>query len=231
MLLYRQMIYTRAMKRTTAIVTVFLVILPGVCIGDNTHARRQQTKSKQLVSIYIVRHAWHAGIIFQKSAIDTMPVLSDFPDAVYLEVGWGDADYYMNRTPGFWVTFKAAVLPTMSTLHVAGFERAVTDFFPGTDIIQLDLSKEDLTHLIAFINEAFAPDEQGRPIILESGLYGTSYFYKGSQHYYAFKNCNTWVARALNKAGIPISPLTSLTVNQLLARVEEHGKVIQETEP
>ena len=219
------------MKRFPLILILALFFIPGIFLKHAVPSPEKQSHIQKGTSIYIVRHAWHAGIVFRISDIDTMPVLADFADATYLEVGWGDADYYMDRTPGLWVTFKAAVLPTMSTLHVAGFERSVTEFFPGTDIVRLEITRDELSGLLTFINEAFALDRQGRPVKLEPGFYGKSYFYKGSEHYYAFKNCNTWVARALNKAGIPISPLTSLTVNQLLARVEEHGTVIQETKP
>lgn len=181
-----------------------------------------------LHTIYLVRHAWHAGLVLQTAELDTFPVLRDFPDAEYLEIGWGDADYYRNPHPGFWITFKAALLPTQSTLHVVGFSEPVTTAFPGTDIIRLDIdSPQKFQSMVDFIRRAFALDNQGHPMQLGPGLYGHSYFYQGRAHYYAFKNCNTWTAHALNQAGIPLSPVTNLTVGWLIDHVKQYGKVVE----
>jgi len=179
-------------------------------------------------TIYLVRHAWHAGLVLRTAALDSFPVLADFPEAEFLEIGWGDADYYRDPRPGFWITFKAAILPTKSTLHVVGFSGPVTTTFPGTDIIRLDIdSGQQLQSLVDFLRRAFALDKQGHPIRLGPGLYGHSYFYRGREHYYAFRNCNTWTARALRRAGIPVSPVTNLTVGQLIDHVKHYGEVVE----
>ncbi len=180
-------------------------------------------------TIYIVRHSWHAGIVLQVPDFRTLPVAGDYPGSNYLEIGWGDADYYRSTDPGFWITFKAAILPTMSTLHVVGFRQDVPDYFPGSDILTLKIAREHFPAFLEFLREAFAVNGQDQLIRLGKGLYGRSSFYKGSEHYYAFRNCNTWVARALRKAGIPLRPAGNLTVNRLMSHLKEHGTVIRES--
>lgn len=178
------------------------------------------------IEIYLVRHAWHAGMVLPRSVCDSLLVIKDFPEAEYIEIGWGDADYYREEKPGLWVTFKAALLPTMSTLHIVGLDRSVSSFFPGSDIIQMSITAGNAKKLIIFINQAFALNAQSDPIVLGNGLYDGSHFYKGSEHYYAFKNCNTWVARGLKNAGFSINPMTTLTVNQLIKKAGKYGKVV-----
>ncbi len=204
----------------------FLLIQPLLAQEDTVgvNAVSQET------SVYLVRHAWHAGIVLPRSACDSLLIIRDFPGADYIEIGWGDADFYREARSGVWVTFKAALLPSMSTLHVAAVDQAVAQFFSGRDIIRLTIKTENLTSLLDFINKSFATDEEGGAVRLEPGLYGASYFYKGSEHYYAFRNCNTWVARGLRQAGISISPITTLTVNQLMRKASAYGTVVQESD-
>jgi len=186
--------------------------------------------TSQGTDIYLVRHAWHAGIVLPSSVCDSLPIIRDFPQADYLEIGWGDAAFYREEKPGVWITFKAALLPSMSTLHVAGVDEEVTQFFPGRDIVRLTIRTENLSPMLEFIKSSFAIDDKGDPVRLDPGLYGTSFFYEGSESYYAFKNCNTWVARALRYAGISISPATTLTVNQLMRKAGNYGTVLQVAE-
>ena len=64
-------------------------------------------------TIYLVSHGWHAGIVVKRADIPpgTWPQHNDFPEAEYLEVGWGDKDYYMTPEPHFGITLKAGLLP------------------------------------------------------------------------------------------------------------------------
>jgi len=214
------------MRFSSIILGLFLLVQP--LSGQDGTVGLDTTS--QGTDIYLVRHAWHAGIVLPRSVCDSLLIIRDFPQAEYLEIGWGDADFYRETNPGFWLTFKAAVLPSMSTLHVVGMDVGVTEYFPGRDIVKLSVHLDALTPLIDFINRSFATDGEENPMKLDSGLYGTSYFYKGSKHYYAFKNCNTWVARGLGKAGISISPITTLTVNQLMRKAGAIGTVVPEVE-
>lgn len=206
-------------------IVCFWLVWPGhrtpAPVGPETGITSAQT-------IYLVRHAWHAGLVLRTAALDSFPVLPDFPEAEFLEIGWGDADYYRDPDPGAWTTFKAAILPTQSTLHVVGFSGSVATTFPGTDIIRLHIgTSQDFQSLVHYIRRAFALDKQGQPIRLGPGLYGHSYFYRGREHYYAFRNCNTWTARALHQAGFPLLPVNNLTVGRLIGHMKQYREVVE----
>jgi len=180
-------------------------------------------------TIYLVSHGWHAGIVVRRTDIppDIWPQHNDFPEAEYLEVGWGDKDYYMTPQPHLGITLKAGLLPSASVLHVVGFRGAVTHFFPHSEVIRIDLSEAGFERLCAYLASSYAENEAGHSQPLGPSLYGDGQFYLSRETYHAFNTCNVWSARALRAAGCPISPAFTLTVDTLLARAAQLGTVIQ----
>ena len=180
--------------------------------------------------VYLVGQGWHAGIVIRRTDATAAwwPEQDDFPDATFLEVGWGDRVFYQNPDPGVGKMLKAGLWPTRSVLHVVGFRPPVTDYFPASEVIRIDLPQAGVDSLAAFIHAAYARDEAGQPIALGPGLYGESRFYAGRERYHVFKNCNTWAARALRAAGVPLRPAEVLTAGDLLKQVRPFGRIIQQ---
>jgi len=54
--------------------------------------------------IYVVRHDWHTGLVVKYDDIDPRlwPEKDDFPEALYLEMGWEIAIFIKHHGPG-WV--------------------------------------------------------------------------------------------------------------------------------
>lgn len=184
-------------------------------------------------SIYLASHGWHAGIVIKRSDIPpgVWPEQNDFPEAEYLEVGWGDKDYYMTPDPGIGITLKAGLLPTDSVLHVVGFSGSVSRYFSRSDVTRIDLTIEGFNRLCLYISSSYARDAAGKSQALGPGLYGKSRFYQSRESYHAFNTCNVWTARALKNSGCPIVPGTTLTVEELMSRVASFGTVIQVQQP
>ncbi len=182
--------------------------------------------------IYLVSHGWHVGIVIRRTdaTVAHWPEQDDFPEATFLEVGWGDRDYYQDPDPGVGKLLKAGLWPTKSVLHVVGFSRRVTAYFPRSEIIRIDVPEAGVDSLAAYIHDAYARDDEGRPFALGPGLYGESRFYAGRQRYHVFKNCNTWAARALRAAGVRVRPAEILTADDLLAQARPFGETIQSAE-
>ncbi len=179
--------------------------------------------------IYLVSHGWHAGIVLQRAdlASGVCREYKDFPHGDYLEVGWGDRDYYRTPNPSLGIAVKAALWPTPSVLHIVGFSGSVPGYFPNSEIIEIALSYQGFERLCRYIDGSFALDEQGDPLALGAGLYGNSQFYQSKESYHAFKTCNVWTARALRAAGCPIKPFSSVGVESLMSRARTFGKMIQ----
>ena len=180
-------------------------------------------------TIYLVRHGWHAGIVVNRSDIPpgTWPQHNEFPEAEYLEVGWGDRDYYMALEPGLGTMFKAGLMPTDSVLHVVGFRGSVTDYFPHSEVIRIKLSEAGFQRLCNYIEDSYAPGEAGPSQPLGPSLYGEGQFFLSRETYHAFNTCNAWTARALRDAGVSISPATNIRVETLMNNAAIFGTVIQ----
>jgi uncharacterized protein (TIGR02117 family) len=179
--------------------------------------------------IYLVSHGWHAGIVLRRTDIpaDRWPENVDFPYAEFLEVGWGDKQYYQTPDAHFGITLRAALWPTSSVLHIVGFSGAVTAYYSSSEIIEIKLGEPGFELLSRYIAASFARDEGGQARPLGRGLYGNSRFYLSRESYHLFNTCNVWTARALRAASVPITHSFSITVEQLMAQAQMFGEVVQ----
>ncbi|MFO8024910.1 MAG: DUF2459 domain-containing protein [Pseudomonadota bacterium] len=177
-------------------------------------------EGEPVIPIYLVSHGWHAGIVIEREAIPAglLPEQADFPDARYLEIGWGDRDYYTRWDSHRGHLLKAGLWPTSSVLHLVGFSEPVTDYFPHSEIIYLELSRDGFARMCRYLDARFARDN-GSATALQPGLYGESRFYPSRDTYHLFNTCNVWTARALRAAGCPVTPAFNITVDRLLDNV------------
>ncbi len=176
-------------------------------------------------TLHVVSHGWHTGIVLRAADVpaDAWPARTDFPDAQYLEVGWGDRDYYQATDPGAWLALKATFWPTPGVLHVVAFDGAVERYFGAAEVIELTVSEAGLQRLIKHLRASHELDAAGRPVVLGPGLYGRSRFYASHERFHLFKTCNVWVASALREAGLPVTP--SINASALMARLRALGRV------
>ncbi len=179
--------------------------------------------------IFVINQGWHSGIVFHKMDIpDSLwPVAGDFPAAQYIEVGWGDADFYQSPENTIWLGVKALFWPTGTVLHVAGLPRPPRDYFVGYQIVEIELSETGFRQLCRFVQNSYARDDSGQVVPLGQGLYGDSRFYKARGKYLFANTCNNWIARGLRAAGCPVTPLYACTATNVFYQVRKFGKEIQ----
>jgi len=176
-----------------------------------------------------VSHGWHTGIVIRRTDLPAAvwPESKDFPDAEYLEVGWGDRDYYQSREPDAWITLKAALWPTPSVLHIVGFSGPVASYFPHSEVVELTLSPRSFEHLSGFVHGSFDRNGAARSSRLGPGLYGYSAFYPARGKFHLFNTCNVWTARVLRAAGLPVTPSYAITTDNVMSQARPFGKTIQ----
>ena len=180
-------------------------------------------------AVHLVSHGWHAGIVVRRADIPpgVWPQSRDYADAEYLEVGWGDRDYYMTRRPHLGHVLKAGLLPTDSVLQIVGFDGPVERYFPRSEVIRIDLSEAGFERLVRYLAASHAVDSTGRTQPLGRSIYGRGSFYLSRETYHLFNTCNAWTARAMREAGCPITPATNLLVGTLMSNLARCGTVIR----
>ncbi len=215
-------------KKWFRVLVLFVVAICGACAAQVRDAATWN-ENEPYKTIYLVSHGWHAGIVLRQSDItgSDWPVAEDFADAQYLEIGWGDRNFYQATNPHLGLILKAVLLPTASVLHIVGFDDSVPVYFPNSEIISIKLPITNFAHLSRTIAASFALGETGNIKSLGSGLYGNSHFYPSRERYHLFNTCNVWVARALRTAGLPVTPARAISVGSLMSQVRKFGKVIQ----
>ncbi len=172
--------------------------------------------------IFVVNYGWHAGIVIKTDDINSsiLQIDSFFKKFEYVEVRWGDEDFYKNLDPSVWLTLKAALVPTSSVLHI----RAVTQYqlnrFSKENIVKITISKKGFTKLLIFIENSFAKKD-GKSVMQGVGIYPNSFFYLSSKKYHIFNTCNVWTAEALKSAGLDILPYLAVTTEDLFSQINK----------
>lgn len=188
--------------------------------------------------VWVVHHGHHSGIVVRAAEVPShaWPARRDFPQAEFLEIGWGNRDYYMAPAPGLWTGLRALASPTPAVLHVAAFNGPPEHYFVAAGIVEVTLSAPGFTALVGAVRESHervaAANGQDRldgwPPPLGNGLYGASQFYASRERFHLSRTCNVWTAGVLAAAGVPMRPAAALTADALFAQLRPHGRVLRE---
>jgi len=185
----------------------------------------QTREGGPVIAVYLVAHDGHTGIAVPRADIPAglWPESREFPQAEYLEVGWGNRDYYYGRNQGLGGTLTA-LLPSPSVLHVAGFRGAPADYFRVSEIVELAVPADGFRRLVRYIHDAYDRAGELPAAALGPGLYGDSRFYPAWESFHLFRTCNVWTARALRSAGLPIRD--SIAMEGLMSQAREIGRPV-----
>lgn len=181
-------------------------------------------------TVYVFGDSWHAGIVIARADLPRdgrLPETADFPRAAFLEFGWGDREYYPEPQPTAGMALRAALVPSPSVMHVAGFSEPPDRRHPDAEVLAVSLSTAAFDRLVTNIDAAFDRPEGGRAEVVARGLYPESHFYPAHGGFHLFNTCNTWVARQLAAAGVDLSPAGVMTANQLMRRLAGKPRVEQ----
>lgn len=155
--------------------------------------------------IFVSSNGWHTGIVIAISDIPDgrIPEAADFSGAVYLEFGWGDAEFYPTPDPSVGMTLRATI-PGPAVVHVAPLDAPPGMAFSDVAEIPLLLGAEQFARLVDYLHDSFERDGKHRVWPNARGLYRFSMFYPATGRFHLFNTCNTWTARGLAQAGLDI---------------------------
>lgn len=170
--------------------------------------------------VWVVNHGWHVGIAVLRADVPLAfwPEIAE-PSGDYIEVGWGDGDYYPARETTVGMGLRAALRSESSVLHVAGFGPPPPTFFEDVPVVAVTVSANGFEALVRWIASHYLRDATGRPVVIAPGRYGDARFYRATGRYRITDNSNTWVAKALHTAGCPLDPDT-LTAGGVMRQVK-----------
>lgn len=171
--------------------------------------------------IGVVDEGWHTGLILPAADIDSsLPGIRKwFPGAKYLLLGWGNRRYYMATHPG-WLLGLKALFPSSSVILIQGLaENPQNAFLPDARIRWLCISRAGMAHMDAYLADYLQTGPKGGLRKLRHGPWADSWFFASTGTYDALHTCNTWTARALHIAGLPVNSEDVIFAGQVAAEV------------
>ena len=179
-----------------------------------------------LKDVWIVRHGWHTRIAVTQADVDpsVWPESRDLGDVAYLEVGWGDRDFYAKAAPSIWDAIDPIVRPTRAVLHVVGLDRPPPQGVPDSPAVRIRVSADGFARLTRFIHEHYVRQADGAPVRIHRGYYPRSWFYLAHGRYHVLTNSNNWTLTALRAAGAPVTPWLAVTAGNAIMQAEDIGE-------
>jgi uncharacterized protein (TIGR02117 family) len=197
-----------------------LAALSG-CASQGPNRLAGEPPGPGMHSVFVLAHRYHTGFAVRARDVpeSAWPARRDFPDAEFLVLGWGAREYYPHDDPGVSLALRALFTPSPSTLNVMPITGPLPHVFVDSEVIELHVGESGFQRLVEFVRETFEVDAQGRAILIPSGVRHQGLFYASPRTFHALENCNTWVARALQHAGLPLNAEGTNTAGALLRQI------------
>jgi uncharacterized protein (TIGR02117 family) len=121
----------------------------------------------------------------------------------YVSVGWGDKGFYLDTPTWGDLTFKTAFNAlfylSSSAMHITFFD-SLTE---GGHCKKVYISKENYSHIIAFVESSFQSNETNQYIRIPNVSYGDDdIFYEAKGRYSLFYTCNSWTNNCLKSGNM-----------------------------
>ncbi len=183
--------------------------------------------------IYLIKTAWHVGISVRidSFAISKLKALKYFEDYEFADIGWGDEDFYQTPDTNIFLGLKALFVPTSSVVRISGINAGINSFISISDFaVKASLTNTQFIKLLDFIDASITKNESGEYRIASKKYGGKIIFFKSGLKYHMFHTCNTWIAEALNSAGLQIGASGIITAAQLYRELIKIGEIIKPVE-
>ena len=169
---------------------------------------------------WVTSNDWHTRIVVAVADIadGLLPERADLAPAGWLAIGWGDHEYYPMEDPPRRLAVKAALLPSDSVLHLIPMA-ARPRSFPGFEVLEIMVGGPGLEVMLQAIDAEIDRGGAPRAPIAAPGLYPESLFYPATGTFHIFNTCNTWTARQLQEAGLPIRAAGVITAEDLMRQL------------
>ncbi len=192
-----------AARSATVAYSGVLALTLAACSSIPTQAPSQPVAA----TITVVKRGWHTDICVRSTDAGPwlMALAQGYDGTRFLCFGYGERQYVVNRHHDP-LTMLRALLPSQGALLLTMLSAPpAAAFSPPDQVLNLGISRAGLSGLQAYLRRSVQTDEHGTPIPLGTGPYLGSVFFAATGTYDLIHTCNTWTARALHAAGLPVS--------------------------
>lgn len=213
-----------AASRPRAISCVWLrtlalsVLLGGVPLVSVEASTQGSADAARVV--LVTSNDWHSRIVVAVADLPAglLPEAADFPGAAWLAIGWGDHEFYPMRDPPTWLALKAGLWPTDAVIHLVPLA-APPRVVDGFEVLEIELGHTEHEALLVAIDATIVRNGAARAPIAAPGLFRGSLFYPAHGRFHLLNTCNSWTARQLVAAGLPIRWRGVVTAEDLMRQL------------
>ncbi|RZO19793.1 MAG: DUF2459 domain-containing protein [SAR92 clade bacterium] len=165
-------------------------------------------------SIYFSNNGLHTHLLLPTAKVnDRVPSLQAyFPNSAWLQIGWGDYEYYGNPKQTKWMGLKALFSPTAAVMGILGVNAIPNDISRKRKLYEIHLDSMHWNAILDFVCEHLKLDASNQATEVRVKDNGEMFF-EAHGTYTIFNTCNHWTARALNVAGLRMNPRRSFSPN------------------
>lgn len=181
--------------------------------------------------VYIVKNNMHTGIIISitKDTFELLQAVNNFGNFKYINIGWGDEDFYQHPDPDIIMGAKAVLIPTNSVIRIEGKNDDINKIVERSDYcIKFDLTETQFIKLCGFIDSSFTKDSNQNLTVVSQNDNNRIIFYKSVLKYHLFNTCNTWIAEAFESCGFDISSSEVITAENLFEELKNFGTIVKQ---
>jgi uncharacterized protein (TIGR02117 family) len=176
----------------------------------------------RVIEVHLVSNGYHTGIAIPRDALAEFASGRGYPALIavaqrfgqypWIEIGWGDEEFY-RKVPTIGdltvsIALRALFSPgNKSVLHVVGLPAEPARVFRSGEVVVIPLSQGGFDAMLQKIETTFVPPQNGALPDLGKGLYGPSLFYPAIGTFSVMRVCNHWIADLLRAAGLPTAPV------------------------
>lgn len=201
----------------TLLSAFLLLVMTTLLLLPRRFGLPTQSLNGTTVQITVVRYLYHTGIIVPVRAAqhDWSEIFPCVKGKRFVEIAWGDRDFYMSGSVTVGLALKALFFSEASVLNVNGFDALPSEEQFANEPFakkKLLVSEEYYQQMVHQMLQSVALYKHQAVFLREGFWGGASAFYKADTgqtgSYSIVNNCNVWSARALDAAGIAV-PLWS----------------------
>lgn len=179
-------------------------------------------------TFYVINYSWHTGFILEWDELlaEKIPAAASLKEYQFVDIGWGDEEFY--QTPGidYYLAAKAVLIPTSSAVRIAGYKfdleliKTMSDY-----LVEFKVGRKEYLKLLNFIDDSFEKNETEELFLLSESSNGRIKFFASHRYYHLFNTCNTWIAEGLNRAGLNVRTSLVVQSEDLFEEIKTIGNV------
>lgn len=214
----RQNLLFKVIIKILIVVLVFIILYLSSAALGLMISHKKEFKGDKKYKIYIATGSIHADFILPtKSDLinwDDFIKLSDFKsfnsEPKYIQLGWGERDFYLkmrkmsNLTTK--VALRAVLVPSPSLMHITYHSELPSTYYELKEVL---LTKEQYETLINYLKSGFKFVKNAPILVPNQGYYNypemKDNFYEGQGSYHMFQTCNMWTTEGMYQSGIRAS--------------------------